>query len=133
MVSIKTLQRIFIFLKNPNTHKGGGSAVKKFESGSLYKIITVEDRKFEIRYGFYSDAERERWNEPTPIYPNFLKEPIYTGSGKPVARADQDVCEHYSPKPDESGEGWCNDCVHFEVKEDLIGICNCSSKRILLN
>ncbi len=104
--------------------------MNKAEIGSLYKIIAVEDREFEIQYGFYSDAERELWSEPTPIYPNFLEEPEYTGSGKPIIRADQDVCEHYDPKPDESGEKWCNDCIHFEPKEEIIGICNCSLKRI---
>ncbi len=107
--------------------------MKKPKIGSLYKVIAVEDRKFEIYYGFYSDSERELWTEPIPIYPNFLKEPIYTGSGKPLARADQDVCRHYRPKPNESGEKWCNDCTHFEPGEELIGICNCSFLRTKLD
>ncbi len=99
--------------------------MKKIETGSLYKIITVENREFEIYYGYNSPFEREYWKEPTPIYPNFLKKPIYNDLGKPFARADQDICEHYLPKEEVSGEDWCNDCNYFETKEDIIGLCNC--------
>ncbi len=98
------------------------------KEGDLYKIITVHGKAFPIYYGYYSEAERGRW-EPTPIFPNFVQSADYTEDGVPYTRADQDVCQHYQPKPAVSGENWCNDCQHFLIGEDIIGICQCEKRK----
>ncbi len=102
----------------------------KVTEGSLYKAITVENQTFHIYYGYYSDAERERW-DPVPIFPNFRENPRFTEMGNPYTRADQDICECYEPKPKVSGEDWCNDCIHFRKGEDVIGTCQCDKRTIL--
>ena len=96
--------------------------------GNLYKIVTVADKNFEIRYGYTCEGERARW-EPSPIYPDFLAFPEYTADGYPFAVAYQDTCKHYIPKPNVAGENWCNDCKLFDKQEDYIGICRCEERR----
>lgn len=96
--------------------------------GDLYKIVTVADKRFEIRYGYTSEGERELW-KPTPVYPDFIKEPQYTADGSPFATAYQDICVHYEPKPKVTGENWCNDCKLFQKHEEYIGICQCEKRR----
>ncbi len=100
------------------------------KEGSLYKSITLEGHTFHIYYGYYSDAERARW-DPTPLYPDFIREPQRTDDGRPFARADQDVCDCYHPKSTVSGENWCNDCQHFHLGEELIGVCRCDRRRAI--
>ncbi len=100
------------------------------KEGSLYKSIEIEGTVFNIYYGYYSKSERERW-EPAPIFPDFIKAPTYTSDGKPHTRADQDVCEHYEPKPNISGENWCNDCKHFVLWEEILGICHCDDRKCI--
>lgn len=98
--------------------------------GDLCKIIEIGGRRFEIRYGYY-DAELERpYNAPMPIYPDFLKDPMYTTDGYAFVTGDQDICNHFNPKPRISDEGWCNDCTLFEKHEEFIGICKCQKRRI---
>ncbi len=99
------------------------------KEGDLYKLLLIHGREFPIRYGYYSADERDCW-ELTPIFPDFLKEPMYTDEGFPFVTADQDTCPHFKPKQYVSGENWCNDCVHFSLKEELIGICICKRKQI---
>ncbi len=96
--------------------------------GDLYKIVTVADKSFEIRYGYSCDGERAHW-EPTPVYPDFIASPKYTAEGYPFAVAYQDICEYYDPKPKATGENWCNDCAMFDKKEEFIGICKCQKRR----
>ncbi len=97
--------------------------------GDLCKIVEIEGHIFEIRYGYYDpELERER-NDPMPIYPNFLKEPQYTAAGYPFVTADQEICQHFHPKSNISGEGWCNDCRHLEKHEEFLGICRCPKRQ----
>ncbi len=98
------------------------------KEGDLYKTLTVEGVTFKILYGYYSQAEREHWG-PTPIFPNFEKFPLFTATGTPFVTAEQDVCEYYSPKERVSGENWCNDCEHFELREEIIGVCRCCERK----
>ncbi len=102
--------------------------MKRIKEGSLYKSLHIEGTTFDIHYGYYSDSERERWDESTPIFPDFIKKPQYSTSGKPYAKADQDTCNHYAPKPTVSGENWCNDCDHFNHIEETIGLCECPER-----
>lgn len=100
----------------------------KRKEGELYRVITVANTRFEIRYGFYAEIERLHW-DPMPIFPDFKETPCYTEDGYGFASADQEICEHFKPRPRVSSEGWCNDCTHFEVGEEFIGICRCEKRK----
>lgn len=106
--------------------------MSNIKEGELYKTLIVCDKAFDILYGYYSDAERDRW-DPIPIYPDFAKIPQYTGEGLPIVTAEQAVCEHYLPKAKASGEEWCNDCTHFKLIEEIIGICKCKQRKVKQN
>ena len=93
------------------------------KEGDVYKELTICGKKFLLLYGYYEDFEREsRLNDPMPIYPDFIKEPVYTDEGLPFVTAMQDVCEHYSGRED--GES-CSDCIFFQKSEELFGFCVC--------
>ena len=79
----------------------------RIRDGDLYKIAVIADKSFTIRYGYSTESEREKW-EPTPIYPDFISEPVYTAKGIPFATAYQDVCEHYVANPNIHSEKWCD-------------------------
>ncbi len=102
--------------------------VSVIKEGGLYRSLNVRGTTFNIHYGYYSDAEREIW-EPAPIFPDFIKQPQFTELGEPYTTADQDICEHFEPKPQVSGENWCNDCIFFSLEEEIIGICKCIKRQ----
>jgi len=94
------------------------------KEGDLYKEVTICGKTFRLQYGYYESFERESiFNEPIPIYPNFLEEPDYTCEGIPIVTAMQNVCEYYNGKNDEDSS--CSDCIFFERYEELFGLCNC--------
>ena len=102
--------------------------MKNIREGDVYKVIELHGKSFELRYGFYEDFEREsEYSEPIPIYPNFLKDPIYTDSGYPFATQMQDACEWLNSKV--KFDACCADCRYFCDGEDLIGTCKCESRR----
>lgn len=102
------------------------------KEGDLYKEVTVGNKTFRLLYGYYESFERESpFNEPMPIYPDFLKEPHYTADGIPIATAMQNVCAFYSGKNDEDSS--CSDCVFFQPNEDLFGLCNCPQNKLVKN
>lgn len=102
--------------------------MKNTREGEVYKVIELYGKRFELKYGFYEDFEREsKFGEPLPIYPNFLKEPIYTKSGYPFVTQMQDACEWLDSKI--RFDACCADCLYFREGEDLIGICKCESRR----
>ena len=94
------------------------------KEGDLYKEVTIFGKTFRLLYGYYESFERESpFNEPMPIYPDFIKEPCYTSEGKPIVTAMQNVCEYFGGKSDEDSS--CCDCVFFQKSKDLFGLCNC--------
>lgn len=94
------------------------------KEGDLYKEVTIFDKTFRLLYGYYESFERESpFNDPMPIYPDFIKEPHYTAEGIPIATAMQNVCEFYNGKNDEDSS--CSDCGFFQKYEELFGLCNC--------
>lgn len=98
------------------------------KEGDLYKEVTVGGNTFKIFYGYYEEFEREcPFNEPMPIYPDFIKEPHYTNEGVPIATAMQNVCEYYSGKNDEDSS--CSDCGFFQSCQELIGLCHCPQNK----
>ncbi|WP_289475251.1 hypothetical protein, partial [Klebsiella pneumoniae] len=91
---------------------------------------TISGKTFKLLYGYYESFERESpFNEPMPIYPDFIKEPYYTYDGIPIVTAMQNVCEFYNGKSDE--DSICSDCQHFEKSEDLFGFCKCPKKKLI--
>ena len=80
--------------------------------------------KYEQELECYEEFERESpFNDPMPIYPDFIKEPHYTAEGIPLVTAMQNICEFYNGKNDE--DSCCADCVFFQKSEELFGFCNC--------
>ncbi len=98
------------------------------KEGELYQSLEIAGTTFHIYYGYYSESERSRWG-PAPIYPDFLREPQFSAQGEPYTRADQDICCHYRPKSSVSGENWCNDCQHFQLHADIIGLCRAQARQ----
>lgn len=109
--------------------KGGCRMSNKIRDGDIYKVAVVADRKFEIRYGYSTEAESEMW-EPAPVYPDFLSQPEYTPDGIPFATAFQDACEYFAVKQCSNGEGWCDNCIHFDKREDYIGLCRAEERKL---
>ena len=51
--------------------------------------------------GIMKALRESPFNDPIPIYPDFIKEPHYTAEGIPIATAMQNVCEFYNGKNDD--------------------------------
>lgn len=98
------------------------------KEGDLYKTYIVDNHTFEIRYGFYDARERGRV-EPLPVFPDLVKDPVYTTTGEPVTSLVQVPCEHYIPKKPELAEGWCFDCCHYGGGRNEMGRCLCPRRR----
>lgn len=101
------------------------------KEGDLYKEVTVGGKTFRLLYGYYEDYEREsRFNDPIPIYPDFIKNPLFTDEGIPFVTAMQDICLHYEGKQECDS---CADCIHFQKGEELFGLCGCfENKRTII-
>lgn len=103
--------------------------MENIKEGTLFKITEVEGTRFELYYGYTSEEERRRGWEPTPIYPDFIEQPLYTASGHMFVNAFQEVCPHYDKKPTQNDDDWCDLCKHFERGDDCIGVCKCPHNR----
>lgn len=99
------------------------------KGGALYKTVEIDGARFEIYYGFYNEREKELGYEPTPIYPNFDKEPKYTNRGNLVVAVYKDPCTHFKPLPKTIEIDGCVNCIYFDQKEDYIGFCKCEKQR----
>lgn len=100
-----------------------------YKEGDLYKIIKLFGKTFELKYGYYSENERNsKFSEVIPIYPDFIETPQYTVEGHPFVTQMQDVCAHY--EGDENGED-CFSCKHYHHGDDLLGICICDLNKKL--
>ena len=95
--------------------------MKQVQDGDLYKAVSVFDKDFEIRYGYYEEFERESsFGEPVPIYPDFEAAPVYTDEGLPFVTQMQVLC---SLGDSAFSDGCCVDCSYFLHGDDLIGVC----------
>ena len=95
--------------------------------GTLYKRIEIEGETFSLYYGYYEDCDRENpLCDPVPIYPDFLKEPIYTAKGYPFATDMQDACAFYGGAHPEDG---CYGCSYYKKCEEFFGICQRPERR----
>ena len=96
------------------------------KEGDLYKVVNTYGRIFELRYGYYGECDRKY--DPDVIYPDFIKEPVYTDEGEPFVTLMQDACEHYEPNGRCSDRD-CGTCVHTARGHDLIGVCKCEKNK----
>ena len=92
------------------------------KEGDLYKQITIFGATFEIRYGYYEEFERH-YNEPMPIYPDFIRNPVYSADGKPFVTQMQDACPNYSGRAVSDRD--CGGCSHYIHGEAFLGLCGC--------
>ena len=97
------------------------------KEGELYRIVTTFGKTFELRYGYYGDCDRKY--EPNVLYPDFLKEPIYTEGGEPFVTTVQDACKNYRGKAKRTPDTTCIDCKYFLPGEDWFGICSCAKNK----
>lgn len=101
--------------------------MKKEQEGAVYKQLTVFDKAFEIRYGYYEDFERHSEHcDPVPIYPDFRENPLYTRDGYPFVTKMQELCQYGSSR---FSDGCCADCPHYLHGDEMIGICTCKQNR----
>lgn len=104
------------------------SEVRK--EGDLYKTVTTFGKTFELRYGYYS--ERDRQNpicEPAVIYPDFTREPLYTDDGKPLVTIIQDACVSYKGERNKTPDTTCAECNYFLRGEEWFGVCTCKARQ----
>ena len=100
------------------------------KEGELFRSVTTYGKTFELRYGYYGEKDRENpLCEPVPIYPDFVREPIYTDEGKPFVTMMQDACENYKGSARRSPDTTCAECRYFERGEEWFGVCKCPHKR----
>ena len=97
------------------------------KEGDLYKVVTTFGKTFELRYGYYGDCDRRY--EPDVIYPDFLKEPVYTEEGTPFVTMMQDACEKYIGKNEKTPDTSCAECQYFRRGEEWFGVCACPKKQ----
>ena len=97
------------------------------KEGDLYKVVNTYGRTFELRYGYYGECDRKY--DPDVIYPDFIKEPVYTDDGTPFVTMVQDACKNYRGEAKRTPDTTCAECKYFERDEDWIGICKCPHNR----
>lgn len=98
------------------------------KEGTLFKIIELAGKTFELRYGFYNEEDRRsRYAEPVAIYPDFKRDPLYTADGIPFVTAMQTPCESFDGRRDE--DSGCGDCGFYRHGEELLGFCTCPRNR----
>ena len=95
----------------------------RIREGDIYRVLRVDGKRFEILYGYYEEKDRiSKYNDPIPIYPDFIKEPLYNQQGQPFVTEMQDMCEHFKGK---MLVDICCGCTYYKKGDDLIGTCTC--------
>ena len=62
--------------------------------GDIYKVIKISNQEFTIKYGYYEEQDRySKYDEPIPIFPDFIKYPIYDEEGYKFVTHMQDICK----------------------------------------
>lgn len=108
------------------THSLKTNSIPK--EGDLYKRITVFGSTFEIYYGYYEESDRySKYPEPVEVFPDFIKNPIFTKDGKPFVTAIQKPCKNFKKIRDITDT--CVDCKYFKQGEELIGLCECEKNK----
>lgn len=100
------------------------------KEGDLYRIVTSFGKTFELRYGYY--GERDRQNplcKPAVIYPDFIRDPLYTDEGAPFVTMMQDACVNYRGDNGRTPDTTCAECEYFKRGEEWFGICSCPKNK----
>lgn len=98
--------------------------------GELYKTVKLHGRTFTLYYGYYEECDRQNpLCEPILIYPDFIKEPVYTESGEPFATMVQDACKWYSGEAGRTTDTTCGECKYFQRGEEWFGVCTCNKNK----
>ena len=90
--------------------------------GDLFKRIELYGNMFEIRYGYYEEIDRI--HDPIEIYPDFIKNPVYTDDGFPFVTLMQEPCQSFQPKNSDP-ERDCGNCKYMKRGDELIAVCRC--------
>jgi hypothetical protein len=95
-----------------------------YEQKRLYKVYRAGGRSFPVYIEYDGQLD-----ESHPVYPDFEKQPEYTGEGRPFATAEQNSCPHCKPgAPGKPPPGDCGGCGWFyreRTPYDPIGVCMC--------
>ena len=91
------------------------------QEGDLFHRVDVFGRTFELLYGYYD--EKDRSGPPDVIYPDFIKEPVYTDGGEPLVTMMQDACSYYKGNIKNACDAICGECRYFDRGEEWFGIC----------
>ena len=101
--------------------------------GELYRVVTTFGKSFELRYGYYTEKDRQNpLCQPTVIYPDFISEPRYTDGGIPFVTEMQDVCQYFrlaAQGADEGRDNTCYHCAYYQKCEELLGVCRCPQRQ----
>ena len=105
------------------------------KEGEVYKVVNTFGKTFEIRYGYYEECDRHSplAESPVPMYPDFIKEPVYTDEGTPFVTMMQDACVSYRGESKKTPDTTCAECKYFQRGEDWFGICKCSENKVRKN
>ena len=102
----------------------------EYREGDLYKIVTTFGKTFELRYGYYSEQDRQNpLCYPAVIYPDFTAVPLYTDKGEPFVTMMQDACASYRGEHKKTPDITCAECQYFLRGEEWFGICKCEQNR----
>ena len=128
----KELNMITIF-QNGNAPEQNDPTEKPVpKEGDLYKVITAYGKTFHLYYGYYEECDRySKYNEPVEIYPDFIKEPVYTDDGVPFVTAMQVPCRYFKGELDE--DNTCYQCANYKKCDELLGICTCKKNKLTSN
>lgn len=102
------------------------------QEGELFQIVTVDNYKFELRYGYYEETDR-LMDDPVPIYPDFKEQPVYTQMGRPLVTAVQKPCEYFKSLEGYEYEECCSSCVYYPDMKTEINVCQCENCRISIS
>ena len=87
-------------------------------------------RTFELRYGYYEEKDRQNpLCKPAVIYPDFVRDPMYTEDGKPFVTLIQDACHRFDGAAARTADSTCAECRHFLRGEEWFGLCGCPENR----
>ena len=107
---------------------------KRHAEGELYKEIKLYGRTFTLYYGYYDECDRKNpLCEPIVIYPDFIREPVYTDIGEPFVTMVQDACNGYKGETIRTPDTTCADCKYFQRGEDWFGVCKSPYNRKVKN
>ena len=95
--------------------------------GDVYAEVELFEKRFQLKYGYYD--ERDRAGPPDVIYPDFIKEPVYTSAGEPLATMMQDACPHYLGDTQKKEDAACGECSFFERGPEWFGRCRSPSNK----